>query len=304
MASLTFADLSAEVYDQAGLDSTDTGNQTRVARWINFTQQNLCSRYPWSFMLGHEAIVTIPDYTTGTVSVSNGGTTVTGAGTTFTAAMAVGAQYYIQFSTQIDWYPISAFSSATSITIANPYQQPNGAGLKFIIRKRWYSLSAAADRILDIVNWDTPVKLVELDPRSIDDFYPDTQSTNSSYGYFPYGYDISGNLQISPYPFPSDARLLEIKTRTRPVDMSGTALPSIPNKYALVIAWGATSLAFAYLRKMDIAEAWNQKYLKEIESMKVMSRTTTDYQPLLRSIDSGQVAKGIQFPSQWPSVRV
>lgn len=304
MASLTFADLQAEVFDQSGLDSTDANNITRVGRWINFTQQNLCSLYPWPFMLGHEAIVTIPDYTTGTVSVNNGGTTVTGAGTTFTAAMAVGGQYYIQFSTQIDWYPISAFSSSTSITIANPYQRPNGTGLGFIVRKRWYSLSSAADRILDIVNWDTPVKLVELDPRSIDDFYPDTQSTNASYGYFPYGYDASGNLQISPYPFPSDARLLEIKTRTRPVDMTDTALPSIPNKYSLVIAWGACSLAFAYLRKMDIAGAWNTKYLAEIEKMKMSSRTTTDYQPLFRSIDSGQVAKGIQFPSQWPSVKV
>lgn len=303
MASLTFADLQSEVFDQSGLDSTDTNNQTRVNRWINFTQQNLCSLYPWPFMLGHEAIVTVPDYNTGTVSINNGSTTVTGSGTTFTAAMGAG-QYYIQFSTQIDWYPIASYGSATSLTLTTPYQKPNGSSLSFIVRKRWYSLSSSADRILDIVNWDTPVKLVELDPRSIDDFYPDTQSTNSSYGYFPYGYDSSGNLQISPYPFPSDARLLEIKTRTRPVDMTGTALPSIPNKYSLVIAWGACSLAFAYLRKMDIAADWNTKYLAEIEKMKMNSRTSTDYQPLFRSIDSGQVAKGIQFPSQWPAVKV
>lgn len=60
------------------------------------------------------------DYTDSTVSIANGGVTVTGGATTFTAAM-VGR--YISFNTGDDLlYEISAYTSATSITIAKPYQ--------------------------------------------------------------------------------------------------------------------------------------------------------------------------------------
>src|SRR5690242_13053535 len=121
MANLTFTDLQNEVYAHTGLDSTDTTNQTNVKRWINYVQQDLCSRWPWPFMLGRESIATIPDYLTGTVSVNSGSTTVTGSGTTFTATHGDGT-YFIQFSGANDWYKVTARSSNTSITIGNPYQ--------------------------------------------------------------------------------------------------------------------------------------------------------------------------------------
>jgi len=54
------------------------------------------------------------DYVTGTVSVSAGGTAVTGSGTTFTAAM-VGR--FIKFTDDGYWYEISAFTDTTHITI-------------------------------------------------------------------------------------------------------------------------------------------------------------------------------------------
>lgn len=298
MANLTFADLENECYAHLGLDSADATNQANVDRWLNYTQQDICSQWPWSFMESRESIVTVPDYSTGTVSVPAGSATVTGVGTTFTAVMGAG-QYYIQFAGANDWYKITARASNTSITIEQPYQPTtNASGAAFIVRKRWYSLSSACDRILDIVNWNTPVKLVEVDPRTVDDFYANPQSTNSTYAYFPYGVDSSGNIQISPYPFPSDARLLEIKTRIRPTDGS----ISIPNKYAMTIAWGALSVGFAYLRKFDMAQAWNAKYMAQIAMMKKMMGLSTDYQPILRSIDSGQQTRWIQLPPQYPGM--
>ena len=59
------------------------------------------------------------DYTTGTVAITNGGTAVTGSGTTFTAAM-VGR--WLKPTTDGNWYKISAYTSATSITLLMPYQ--------------------------------------------------------------------------------------------------------------------------------------------------------------------------------------
>lgn len=303
MANLTFADLQNEVYAHTGLDSTDATNQANVNRWINYVQQDVCARWPWTFMEGRESVVTIPDYITGTISISTGSPTVTGSGTTFTTAMGNG-QYYIQFSTARDWYRISAYNSATSLTIEQNYQQSaNISGGTFVLRKFYYSLSASADRIIDIRNWNTPMKLTDADARTLDYLYPNPQSTNSSYGYIAWGIDSSGNIQVSPYPFPSDSRLLELRTKKRPVDMSVVAdSPSIPNKYAHLISWGALSIGFAFIRNFDAAKSWGANYEARIGEMKKEYRTTEDLQPVLRSIDQTLRTKWLNFPDQYPTL--
>lgn len=59
------------------------------------------------------------DFTTGTVSITNGATAVTGIGTTFTAAM-VGR--YLQVTADGYWYKIATFTSTTSIGLEKTFQ--------------------------------------------------------------------------------------------------------------------------------------------------------------------------------------
>jgi hypothetical protein len=247
-------------------------------------------------MESREAIQTIPDYTTGTVSVASAGTTVTGLLTVFTTTMAAG-QYYIQFEGSNDWYKIATRVSNTEITIEQGYTGTDAlSGATFIVRKFFYSMSSACDRIVDVRNWGTPLKLVNMDPRTVDALRPNPQSTNSPYGYLCWGYDSSGNVQVTPYPFPSDARVIEMRTVKRPTDDS----VSIPNKYAHVLAWGAISVGFAYMRKMDLAGAWNAKFEQRIEEMKGEFRLSEDEQPVMMSIDSVNRSRMIQYPEQYP----
>lgn len=291
--AFTFANLESEVYVHCGLTSS---NQTEVDRWLTIAQNDLCSRWPWSFMLGRETIVTVVDKTAGTVSVNAAGTAVTGVSTAF-ASTDVGS--FIQFAGENDWYKITAVTPTTSLTIGTAYQQTSNLSAgTYIIRKFFYSLSSAADRIIDIRNWNTPVKLVQIDARSIDATVPLMPATGSSYGYVAYGVDSSGNLQITPYPFPSDARLFEIRTTIRPTDNA----ISIPNKYAHIMAWGAIALGFAFLRKLDFAAIWAQRYEAAIVQMKRNDRTTEDYQPILNSIDSMRRTGFQPLPDQYPIV--
>lgn len=304
MAALTFADLQTEVFDQTGLDSSDTGNITRVSRWLNFVQQDICARWPWNFLRSRETIVTVVDETAGTVSVTSGGTTVTGVGTSFSTANDAGK--FIQFAGANDWYAITAVASTTSLTIGTAYQpSANAVAVTYTVRKFFYSLSSSCDRICDIKNWNTPLKLDEMFPRDVDFVQPNPQSSNTSYGFFPYGYDSSNNVQIIPYPFPSDARLFEIKTFKRPTDMTGTALPTLPNKWAHIIAFGACAVAFAYLRKLDFATAWEQKFELKILDMMSQERTSEDSSPMLQSIDSGRGSSEnwLQMPDGYPSIQ-
>lgn len=208
-------------------------------------------------------------------------------------------QYWIQFAGSNDWYLITARSSNTSITVEQPYAPTsNLTSGTYIIRKRYYSMPSTCDRIVDILNQATPLKLIQVDPRTIDDLRPNPQSTNASYGYVMWGTDSSGNVQLIPYPYPSDARVFEVKTIKRPVDSS----ISLPNKYAHVIAWGAIAVGFAFLRRFQEATAWSEKFESRLSQMKGEYRMSEDQQPIMRSIDSVQRAKWIQMPEQYPVI--
>lgn len=289
--ALTYANLETETYLQLGLSSSD---QTKVDQWLNISQNDICSRWPWSFMLGRESIVTVVDKTAGTVSVSAAGTSVTGVSTAF-ASTDIGS--FIQFQGENDWYQIATTPSATSLTISTAYAQTtNLSAGTYIIRKFFYSLSSSADRIIDIRNWDTPVKMVQVDARTMDNVIPLMPATGASYAYVAYGVDSSGNIRISPYPYPSDPRLFEVRTTTRPVD----GAISIPNKYAQVMAWGAIAQGFAFLRKLDMATVWNAKYEGAIAQMKKDDRRSEDYQPILQSIDGFQNTSWQSLPGSYP----
>lgn len=301
--ALTFSNLITEVMQQTGLDSTDSTNASNVARWLNFVQEDLCARWPWTFLLGREAIATIPDYSTGTVSVSNASTAVTGVGTTFTTTHGDGT-YFIQFTQNQDFYRVSARGSNTTLTLETAYQGTAISAGTFVLRKFFYSLSSSADEVIDVRNWNTPVKLIECNFRTIDTINPLVQSTSPGYGYMMYGTDASGNLVYSPYPFPNDSRLFEFRTRKRPTTMVVTSAetPSVPNKYAHLLAFGGTAMGFGYLRKFELAQAWNLKFESRVADMKKEYQQSGDYQPVLRSIDAISRTQWIAMPSGYPVI--
>ena len=70
------------------------------------------------------------DYTTGTVSLTNASTTVTGSGTTFTASMA---DRWIKGNLDNFWYEINAFTSTTVVVLRKQWQGATTAGLSYTI---------------------------------------------------------------------------------------------------------------------------------------------------------------------------
>lgn len=70
------------------------------------------------------------DYTTGTVTATNGNQTMTGSGTTWTVGMSA---RWFKVNTDNYWYRISSVPSSTSITLENAYEGTSGASLAYTI---------------------------------------------------------------------------------------------------------------------------------------------------------------------------
>lgn len=72
------------------------------------------------------------DYSTGTVTLTEGSATVTGSGTTFTSSM-VGREFKVTDGTDGYDYKVASFTSTTVITLEEPFIGISGAGKTFNI---------------------------------------------------------------------------------------------------------------------------------------------------------------------------
>lgn len=82
--------------------------------------------------------LSVDEYTTGTVSMTNGSATVTGSGTTFTQAM-VGRYFTVNDATGDGmWYRITAYVSATEVTLENFYDGETVSGKNYKIAEAFY----------------------------------------------------------------------------------------------------------------------------------------------------------------------
>ncbi len=77
-------------------------------------------------------LLTEADYTTGTITLTNGSATVTGLGTVFTAAMA-GRYLQVTDGTDGNYYRISSYTNGTTLTLENVYQGLSGGSKTYRI---------------------------------------------------------------------------------------------------------------------------------------------------------------------------
>lgn len=132
------------ILDEIGDSLNDTclkstgSNATRTKEAVNeFLFLDFLPLLDWDFLLKDDALATVNEYTTGTISLTQGSATVTGSGTTFTSAM-VGRRILPSGSTRS--YKITAYSSSTSITIESVYEGSTISGVSYSIAKDTFNL--------------------------------------------------------------------------------------------------------------------------------------------------------------------
>jgi hypothetical protein len=105
--------------------------------YYNVSYRQIVDNYQWYARLKEGVVNTVDEYSTGTVAVTLGSALVVGTGTTWTAAM-VGR--FIRVGGEFDFYKITAFTSATQITIEKAWPYANRSGESYVIFQYIYSL--------------------------------------------------------------------------------------------------------------------------------------------------------------------
>lgn len=298
---MDFTALKARVAGEAGLDTTI--ESTLLGVWVNAAYKHICGLYNWPWLMKPGTLVTVPDITTGTVSINAASTLLT-----FSSAPAasVANQYMIQFpATSDDWYPISSHTAAqTSAVLGTAFVgSSNISGAEYICRKVYYSLPSDLDRIVDIRQAVSDITLSHVDIRNFDRALPDPTATGDPINYSVVGLDSSGYWQITLHPTPATKLLLQLRYYYTPSDMASGS-PVLPEKFHDAIVWCALAMyGHAYIDDNRITAA-KVRFEQRIADMRRMYSPVPDRRNVLQTWDSrgGSAYPGVlppNYPYPW-----
>ena len=128
------------------------------------------------YLMTESFITTVAPYTTGTVAMTNGSTTVTGTDTVWTSAM-VGRK--IRFGSDNAYYRISAVGGTTSLTLEVPYQGTTDTDATYSIYKDEYRLPADLDVYKVMRQIENSVAMEGVESSAFDIYEPTPQSQGS-----------------------------------------------------------------------------------------------------------------------------
>lgn len=157
----TFSDLYTDLLNRVRADTSATATSNQAKRHINIALHDMHlgygEKFPWAER--QAILVTQDDYTTGTVTISQGSTTLTGSGTSWATNNAfgvnnarVGGKVVINGGTEV--YPVSAVGGDTSITLSSAFTQADVSGGSYVYFEDEYALATDFLRPLDLQFFD------------------------------------------------------------------------------------------------------------------------------------------------------
>lgn len=151
-----------------------TSQRALVNQSIQIALNRVHQWFDWPYYLQKDIIQTVATYTTGTAKVTNGSYTVTGVGTTFTASM-VGMKF--RHANENAFYIISAYVSATQLTLLDPYQgATDSTGSSYTIYQDEYRLAPDVDKYKKSIQMQNGIAIQDVPISDFDELWPTPQS--------------------------------------------------------------------------------------------------------------------------------
>lgn len=299
---MQFSVQQSELAAQLGLDTTDTDQLTLIKRWLNMSQRMILGHANWPFLRASSPLVvqTVADYTTGTATVSAGGTTVTFSGTI--AASKTGQ--FIRFASSLDWYRITAHTAGTSTATISPAAISANTAATYTIRKFFYSTDTTVDRIISIrQSIIPPYYLSEVSKESFDEtgMSPDVSRTPEVYMIA--GKDSSSIVQFAVWPVPNAVINLYVDYYPVTSDLSSDADVSvIPEKWhATTMLDGAKMLGYQWKDDNRYVDA-KRAFEDGLEDMKKNMLLSTKIDRGFQAVDRVGRKNDFPFPANYPNV--
>ncbi len=237
---MTFLELRQRIAEMLALDQTDTEIDTSLQEWVNDSYRLISGIQRWPWLVTNDVIQTVPDITTGTVSI-----TQDSAAIVFSSAptVSVANDYRIQFDDSDDWYDISSHTaSSVNATLADPFLGTTDGTASYTLRKVYYTLPSNFDRMTTVRQARTDIKVEPIDFRLKDKILPDPTETGEPRFYEVIGQDPAASASSQPqyrlvfFPTPNVEMNVDMRFYKQITDLSAdTDVPIFPPQWHSVI---------------------------------------------------------------------
>jgi len=152
-----------------------TGRRDVLRRGLQQLLFRYAAAWPWPHYRARGTIATIDDYSTGTVDVTQGSTTVS-AGDSAPSFPAAAAGRKIRFGSQQAWYDILTRDSASQLTLVQAYQGATLDEGTYTIFQDEHRLAPNCQRPLDFIQLEDQVMMTVFTYLTFDQLFSDVGS--------------------------------------------------------------------------------------------------------------------------------
>ncbi len=250
MASLTFANVETRVANQLRLPTSNTTEMTKLDAIINMVYREIGARTDWYWLLKRTVINTVDDYSTGTVNVTSGSTSVTASATI--SASKAGQKLLITGDTVDSGavYRITSHTAGTdAITIDAAFTGATNTTASYHIYQDTYDLPADLGAVVNITRYgyEEPLRIIPVEEMhrlkswDLTSWKPHTAAI--------FDYDTTGDpttqRQLIVHPYPDDTYRLEIHYRQAlNTEVSSSTRFHFPDDWIHVLDYGVLARGY------------------------------------------------------------
>ena len=202
--------------------------------WLNGRYAEVLERAPFQFLAKEGTITTVAAISAGTVTLTNGSTTVTETTSNANGWSSSVEGRFFRRRGDSEYYSISTFTDANpdTLTLARGYEGSTSTLETYDLWARYYSLASDVRHVVSVFTASGPVaQLTEVSQSDMDAGFPSRPSLGEPHYWSMAGRDSSNLLRVEFYPAPDTAEGVYyryIQSTPSLADASTTILPQIP----------------------------------------------------------------------------
>jgi len=174
--------------------------------YIQDRYKEILDRIPWARLESRSVLQTVAEYNTGTVTVTNGSTTILGSGTTWTTEMS---GRMIRISSESEYYEFTR-TSETAGTLDRPYEGETASALAYQINASIYTLPSDLRILNGMSSFSLGDELVKKSLGELREMAPrrDQYGSPQFYAIYPDQGSDPPLSQVELYPIPTNVESL------------------------------------------------------------------------------------------------
>jgi len=261
-----------------GTPANETNKRRAILQFINNRYQEIIMGTHWRWLKAAYDFNLNEEYTTGTVSCTEGSTTVTGVGTNWDSTVIPAKSIFFVSGSSVV-YHVASVESTTSLTLETKFSEDDVDDSEYTIGFNQYELPAETDHLVSFI-MDSQFKMVHMglqDFRRYQAGDPARVDTPRVYTLARRDTDDDA-VYIEVYPTP-DKRYqshIDYTVRIARLDDDTDCYPIIPDRYRAVLYYGGLSEFYNYLRDPSNAVSAENSYRSFLTQMRNDTQLTDD----------------------------